>query len=520
MSAAATKPSSQADVVRHIGDRPLTIDDVVALSRGAKRPALSREVIARMKRSADVLARLHEKGDAIYGVTTSVGASVDTVIPPHRAAELSLNVLRMHGCGTGRILDEDESAAVLIVRLSSLAQGMSGIRPEIAERLVAFLEARVLPRIPSEGSVGASGDLTPLSYVAAALVGEREMSLNGEEVSARVALESLGIAPMTLRPKEALALMNGTSVATALACLAWYRARRVARVASTISAMASLAVNGNRSHFDSVIHAAKPHPGQMLVAGWIREDLAGLPSEHEPFRLQDRYSVRCAPHVIGVLVDALRFGRDTLETELNGVSDNPIVDVENERLLHGGNFYGGHVGFVADSLKIAVANIACLIDRQVMLMCNPRENDGLPADLVGVTGPEACTHNGFKAVTIAASSLAAEAMKNTMPASAFSRSTELHNQDKVPMATTASRDLLRILDITEQVVAMGLLAACQAYDLRGPVNVNAERIHAVHWKVRDVVPRLEEDRRMDLDIKAVLELIRNDKLPLGVSDLP
>jgi histidine ammonia-lyase len=272
-------------------------------------------------------------------------------------------------------------------------------------------------------------------------------------------------------------------------------------------------VNGNPIHFDAAIHDAKPHPGQRRVAGWIRGDLASVPEGRAPERLQDRYSVRCAPHVIGVLVDALRFAQVTLETELNGVSDNPIVDLAGERVLHGGNFYGGHVGFVSDCLKVAVANIACLLDRQIMLMCNASENGGLPADLVGVAGPEACTHNGFKAVTIAASSLAAEALKLTMPASAFSRSTELHNQDKVPMATIASRDLVRILELTEQVAAMALLACCQAYDLRG-LEVGGP-LGDVHRAVRAVVPPLGEDRRMDLDIDAVLSLLRSDLLPCG-----
>lgn len=517
MNDRATHASSEVGAIRYVGEAPLSIDEVVELATGARLPALSHRVVERMRTSSDLVARLHEGGDAIYGVTTSVGASVSTVVPREHAAELSLNLLRMHGCGTGRILDEVESAAVLVVRLTSVIQGKSGIRAEVAERIVQLLKARVLPRIPAEGSVGASGDLTPLSYLAAVLVGEREVSYRGRERPALEALRELGMEPLTMRPKEALALMNGTSVATALACLGWYRARRVARVASTVSAMASIAVNGNRMHVDPVIHDAKPHRGQRLVADWIREDFEGVPSTRAPQHLQDRYSIRCAPHVLGVLVDALRFSQETLETELNGVSDNPIVDVEGERILHGGNFYGGHVAFVSDSLKVAVANIACLLDRQIMLLCNPRENDGLPADLVGVEGPEACAHNGFKAVTIAASSLAAESMKLTMPASAFSRSTELHNQDKVPMATIASRDLLRIVEITEQVVAMALLACCQALDLRGEGDEG--RVGEMRRAVRSVAPRLGEDRRMDLDIRAVLGLMRTDQLPCGEIDL-
>ena len=496
-----------------IGERPLRIEDLVGLARGSLRPALAKRARERMARSADILAGLHDGGSDIYGVTTSVGGSVGTQVPREHAADFSLNLLRMHGVGSGRMLDDVEAAGVVTARLASLANGLSGVRPEVAERLVELLDARALPRIPSQGSVGASGDLTPLSYVAAVLVGEREVSFRGEEIEARAALEILRMKPLRLLPKEGLALMNGTSMTTALACLSWYRASRLARLAARLTAMTSVAINGNAIHFDDRIHAAKPHPGQRQVAVWIRDDLRGARPVPSPAHLQDRYSVRCAPQIIGVLVDALAWARTILETELNGVSDNPIVDVENEVVLHGGNFYGGHVGFVCDALKTAVANVACLLDRQVMLLCNPAENAGLPADLVGVEGPEACAHNGFKAASIAASSLTAEAMKETMPASAFSRSTELHNQDKVPMATTSARDLIRILDLSEKVAGISLLAACQAHDLRGAPDDGP--LAELHRAVRERVPMLREDRRMDRDHEIVIRMMHAETIPLG-----
>lgn len=499
-----------------LGERPLAIEDLVALATGRLRPFLGLGARHRMQRSAEIVEALHARGEAIYGVTTSVGGSVGTEVPPEYAADLSLNVMRMHGVGTGRVLDEVEAAAVVAARLASLTRGLSGVRPEVAELLISLLEARALPRIPAEGSVGASGDLTPLSYLAAVLVGEREVSFRGEEIPARRALETLGLTPLAFRPKEALALMNGTSVSTALACLAWRRALRVARLAASLTALASQSIRGNPIHFDDRIHAAKPHRGQRRAAAWIREDLGDRVSAEEPAQLQSRYSIRCAPHVIGVLLDALEVGRETLETELNGVSDNPIVDLEQEVMLHGGNFYGGHVGFVCDNLKVAVANVACLLDRQIMLLCNPAESAGLPADLVGVKGPERCAHNGFKAASIAASSLAAEAMKGTMPASAFSRSTELHNQDKVPMSTIAARDLIRVLELSEQVAAIALLAGCQARDLRG---VSGSRpLDALHENVRAIVPGLVEDRRMDEDLARILDLVRSDGLALDLSE--
>ncbi len=504
--------------LRVIGDAPLAIEELVALATGQATAALAASARDRMKRSADIVTKLHERGGEIYGVTTSVGGSLGTVVPASRAAALSLNVLRMHGVGAGRLLDDVETSAVIVARLSSLAQGQSGVRPEVAERLIELLYAGVLPQIPCEGSVGASGDLTPLSYLAAVLVGEREVRFRGVERAASEVLAELGLAPLSLGPKEALGLMNGTSVSTALACLSWFRATRLARLASTLSAMTSIAIRGNAIHFDDRIHAAKPHPGQRESARWIREDLVGAGAAGEPARLQDRYSVRCAPHVIGVLVDALRYAREALETELNGVSDNPIVDLDAEEILHGGNFYGGHVAFACDSLKAAVANVACLVDRQIMLLCHPGENGGLPTDLVGVEGPEACAHNGFKAASIASSSMAAEALKQAIPASLFSRSTELHNQDKVPMATTAARDLIRVLELSEQVVAIGLLAACQAHDLRGLAP--AGRIGTVRGAIRNRVPRLCEDRRMDLDLQAVLEQIRAGVLSPPERDAP
>jgi len=503
----------RADDVRTIGDAPLRIEDLVALANGSASPQLESGARDRMKRSAEIVKTFHDRGGEIYGVTTSVGGSIGTAVPADRAAALSLNVLRMHGVGAGRMLDDEEAAAVVVARISSLARGQSGVRPEVAERLVELLAARVLPQMPCEGSVGASGDLTPLSYLAAVLIGEREVRYRGAVRPAAEVLDELRLGPLALGPKEALGLMNGTSVSTALACLCWARAERLARLASTLSAMISQAIGGNPEHFDDRIHAAKPHPGQREVARSIREALEESPGLPAPLRLQDRYSVRCAPHVIGVLVDALRHAREALETELNGVSDNPIVDLETESILHGGNFYGGHVAFACDALKVAVANVACLVDRQLMLLCHPAENGGLPTDLVGVEGPEACIHNGFKAASIAASSMAAEAQKQAIPASLFSRSTELHNQDKVPMATTAARDLIRVLELSEQVVAIALLAACQALDLRSFTGQG--RIGGVRTSVRVDVPRLVEDRRMDLDVQAVLARLRTGELTRG-----
>ena len=507
--------SADSSATLIVGASWLSIFDVLALARGERRATLDddpsyREKLAKARATVE---RAESEGDTIYGVTTGVGACAGTSIPPDLRGELPVNLMRFHGCGTGRILDETEAAAVVAVRLITLAKGHSGVRAELLERLCEFLNERMLPRIPEEGSVGASGDLTPLSYLAASLFGEREVTLRGHIMSASEALSKLGLEPLTLLPKESLSLMNGTSAMTAIGTICAERARRLARLASAITAIAVDVTHGNRGHFDPRIFELKPHPGENRCAGWIRADLEfgadiDIPP---PARIQDRYSIRCAPHVIGVLVEAINAAERTLEIEINGVDDNPLVDPERGEILHGGNFYGGQICFVMDGLKAAVAGVADLLDRQLVLLCMPETSDGLPANLVAT---DDVSHHGFKAMQISASALTAEALKLTMPASAFSRSTESHNQDKVSMGTIAARDCRRILELSETVAAISLLAVCQALDLReGGSQLRAPL--ALRDTVRKVAATVTEDRRQDRDIERVLGLLRDGSLPLG-----
>lgn len=508
-----------------VGPAGLSIEQVIRLAEGTAVPALLEDpqYLAFVARGAEHLARRLAGGEVVYGVTTGFGEDCETMVPGEFARTMPVNLMRFHGCGTGRIFDEVESAAIVAVRLAALARGWSGVRVEVLQRLIDLLRHRVLPRIPAEGSVGASGDLTPLSYVVAALVGEREVWSKGQVVDASSALKAAGIAPLVLAPKESLALMNGTSVMVGLGCLGFARARRLARLCASLTAMGSDVLGGNPAHFDDRIFAAKPHPGQRACARWIREDIEldarSSGSEGAPVRIQDRYSIRCAPHVIGVLVDALPWVRQWLEIEIAGANDNPLIDPENGEVLHGGNFYGGHACFALDALKTAVANLADLVDRQIALVCNPDTSGGLPANLVGRKGPDRPAHHGFKAMQISASALAAEALKLTMPASVFSRSTECHNQDKVSMGTIAARDCLRIVELTETVAVIGLLAMCQAVDLRAGENIH-RRARALHSAVRARVPMVDADRRQDGDIAEVLAMYRADALPIGEACVP
>ena len=369
----------------------------------------------------------------------------------------------------------------------------------------------LLPLIPSEGSVGASGDLTPLSYLAAVLCGEREVWRDGVHVPAAQALAEAGIAPLRLRPKEGLAIMNGTAAMTALACMAYARAEYLTRVVTRITAMASFALDGNAHHFNAMLFSVKPHPGQQCVAGWLRQDLPADQPPRNGKRLQDRYSIRCAPHVIGVLADALPWLRGSIENELNSANDNPIIDAEGEHVLHGGHFYGGHIAFAMDSMKNAVANLADLLDRQMALLVDSRYNNGLPANLSGMQGPRAAINHGLKALQISASAWTAEALKLTMPASVFSRSTECHNQDKVSMGTIAARDCLRVLELTEQVTAALLITVRQGVWLRcrlNPSTMPEASLQAMMDALSADVKAIEEDRRLEPDLRLLLDRIR------------
>ena len=491
---------------------PLSIEDVADIAHRRRRAVLGTDATfrARIQAGADFVARLLAEDGVIYGVTTGYGDSCTVVVPPHLVPELPHRLYAYHGIGAGRHLDPAETRAVLATRLVSLCRGLSGVGVALLEQLVALLRHDVLPLIPAEGSVGASGDLTPLSYVAAVLCGEREVLFDGLQMPAAQALAAVGLQPLRLQPKEGLALMNGTAVMTALACLAWQRADHLGRLATRLTAFNVVASAGNAHHFDETLFAAKPHPGQQRVAARLRADLTSAAPSRNDSRLQDRYSLRCAPHVIGVLEDALPFLRQQIENELNSANDNPLIDAENGRVMHGGHFYGGHIAFAMDALKTAVANIADLLDRQLALLIDGRFNHGLAPNLSGAVGERATINHGLKALQISVSAWTAEALKGTMPASVFSRSTECHNQDKVSMGTIAARDCLRVLELSEQVGAAMLIAARQALSLRQrlqPLQLTASPA-AMFDALCNAIDFVEEDRALDRDLHRLLQGMR------------
>lgn len=496
------------------GQGRLTIEDVAAIAQGAKATLNnSVEFTAKIDRGVAFLERLLKEEGVIYGVTTGYGDSCTVAIPPQLVEELPLHLTRFHGCGLGKILTHEQARAVLATRLCSLSQGVSGVSHDLLNQIVTLINHDISPRIPEEGSVGASGDLTPLSYLAAALVGEREVIYQGEERATAEVYAELGIQPIKLRPKEGLALMNGTSVMTALACLAYKRAEYLAQLSTKITAMVSVAMHGNDFHFDEALFAVKPHPGQQQIAAWLRDDLKADKPPRNSDRLQDRYSLRCAPHVIGVIQDSLPWLRQMIENELNSANDNPIIDGDNERVLHGGHFYGGHIAMAMDTLKTGIANLADLLDRQMAQLMDYKFNNGLPFNLSGAEGERKPINHGFKAVQIGISAWTAEALKHTMPASVFSRSTECHNQDKVSMGTIAARDCLRVLELTEQVAAASLLAATQGIEIRrrrGELDENhmSDRLKAICSSVLNEFEFVTEDRPLEKDLRQFITHIQ------------
>ncbi len=495
----------------------LAIEDICRIAVQETQIELSEEseFVNKIDKGAAFVERLLAEQGFVYGVTTGFGDSCSVSVPKPLTDGLAKNLYIFHGCGLGDYFGKQQTRAILAARLTSLAQGYSGVRYRLLQQIAVLLELDILPLIPQEGSVGASGDLTPLSYVAAVLAGERDVLYQDQRLPAENVFSQLNIEPLMLQPKEGLAVMNGTAVMTGLACLAYRRAEYLAKLTARITALVSVALRGNAHHFDEQLFKVKPHPGQCLVAGRIRADLHGAAVQNtEDARLQDRYSLRCAPHVIGVLEDAFPWLRQFIENELNSANDNPIIDAENELVLHGGHFYGGHIAFAMDSLKTAVANIADLLDRQFAQLVDPKFNNGLPANLSGVTGEAMLVNHGFKAVQIAVSAWTAEALKLTMPASVFSRSTECHNQDKVSMGTIAARDCIRVLELTEQAAAAALLAAVQGVELRGNTDYLNSRLRQTIELVRCYSPFLSADRAFEQELRETLVKIGEQCWPL------
>jgi phenylalanine ammonia-lyase len=529
MSATALSHEVSSRTLLELDGTSLTIQDALDVSRRERVVRLSEHAAEAVHASRALKEELIAREIPIYGVTTGFGDSAHRQIAPAKTAQLQQNILRFMGCGTGPAAPPEVARVTMLLRANCLSKGNSGVRVDLIERVLDLLNNDVTPFIPERGSCGASGDLAPLSYVGRALAGDGRVSAGGVTREASEVLTELGLEPFLLESKEGLALTNGTSFMSAFACLAVGAARELADLADLMTAMAAEALLGNRGHFNAFLFdGAKPHRGMITSAQHIRELLAdsGLAADSDELfegglngagfleldrQVQDKYSIRCAPHVIGVLRDVLDWVEQWVTIEINSSDDNPLFNVSGARVESGGNFYGGHIGQAMDSLKVALGNLCDLIDRQLELVVDEKFNRGLTANLIPrfeASHPEAGLHHGFKGMQLCSSAMTAEAMHLCAPTTIHSRSTEAHNQDKVSMGTIAARDARSIVELAQNVAAVHLMACCQALELRGVEQAGTRTQQAVRL-VREHVPFLDRDRYVDVDIATTVALIQS-----------
>jgi phenylalanine ammonia-lyase len=524
-----------------LGSDTLTTAAVAEFARQPARTGLRLDPAAavRMDRSVGLMRDLIARSQPIYGITTGFGDSCVCQISPDKVVALQRNLIQYHLNGSGQLAAPDVVRATMLIRANCLARGYSGVRRDVLRLLLDAMRNDILPLIPERGSVGASGDLVPLCYLANALTGSGEVLFRGSVIQAARAMSDCGLTPVVLQAKEGLGLINGTSFMSAFAALAAYDAAELAIVADVCTALSMEVLLGNGGHFDPFIHAQKPHPGQVRSAARIRGLLAGSTLTRDDSQvlransslgdnrflllenpIQNRYSVRCAPHVTGVLHDTLTWVENWIDVEINSTNDNPLFDVDAGAVRNGGNFYGGHIAQAMDSLKVAVASVGDLLDRQLAMVVDEKFNNGLTPNLIPriTDDDETGLHHGFKGTQLAASALAAEALKSGNPASAFSRSTEAHNQDKVSMGTIAARDARTVVDLVQNIAAIVVVALCQAADIRGPERLGSGS-RAAYELVRDRVAFVDRDRRLDGDIAAVVELIRSRAFSAAIAGL-
>jgi histidine ammonia-lyase len=494
----------------------LLLQDVVAVARGDE-VTLSPAAEQRMLASRRVVDAKVASGDTVYGVTTGLGSLANVRLAPDEVRRLQHDLLRSHAVGVGRPLSEWEVRAMLLLRAHVLALGYSGVRPLIVERLLEFLEKDVLPIVPEQGSLGASGDLAPLAHLALPLIGEGEVSFEGDRMPGAMALERLGLEPIALEPKEGLSLINGTQGMLAVGLLAAERARALARAADVSAAMTIEAILGTDGPFDERLQALRPHPGQGASASNLRRLLHGSPivASHRSSAhlVQDSYSLRCAPQVHGAFRDMLGHALAVMEREVGAVSDNPIVLADTGEVLSGGNFHGQPVSVALDALALASVSLASISERRLYRLLDPDMNNGLPAFLVERPG----LNTGFMIVQYTAASLVSESKSMAHPASVDSIPSSAGQEDHVSMGMTAARHARECMCNAEMVVAMEALAAAQALELRRPLQPAAGTSAALS-AIRRVVPFLEADRALKADVDDIIELVESGELIAAVEN--
>jgi len=468
-------------------------------------------VDAGQKTVADIL----ERNDTVYGVNTGFGKLASVSIPSDQLAELQRNLVLSHSVGMGPLIEDDTVRLIMVLKMASLARGFSGVRWQLIEMLHKMLEADVLPCIPIKGSVGASGDLAPLAHLAATMIGESELRHRGERMPAADALKRAGLKPLVLEPKEGIALLNGTQVSTAMALMGLFAAEDLVNAALVAGALTVDAAKGSTTPFDARIHEVRGQPGQRDVAAAYLTLLAGSTirdSHLDCDRVQDPYSLRCQPQVMGACLDHIRFAAEVFARESNAVSDNPLVFAAEGDVLSGGNFHAEPVAMAADVLALAIAEIGALSERRVALLVDTNFS-GLPPFLVGDAG----LNSGFMVAHVTAAALASENKSLAHPACVDSLPTAANQEDHVSMATFAARRLMEMADNTAGILGIELLAAAQGIEFHAPMRTSDPLI-SVLAEIRARAPRLERDRLMAPDLAAAKDLVVSGAFNSAVSD--
>jgi histidine ammonia-lyase len=488
----------------HLDGNSLTIEQVVAIANDFAPVALTEAARARVLASRAVVDEFAARETPTYGINTGFGSFAEVKIPQDSLSQLQVNLLRSHAAGVGEPLPVAVVRATMALRVNVLAKGFSGIRLDTLELLVALLNRRVHPRVPSRGSVGASGDLAPLAHVALVLIGEGEVEGAGAVEPGSAALARAGLSPVALAAKEGLALINGTQPSTALLALAVADTERIARAADIAAALSIDGLQGSTRPFDERIHAARGFAGQVASAANLRALLSGsgINEAHANCgRVQDAYSMRCAAQVHGAARDGCRFARGVVETEANAATDNPMVFADAREIVSGGNFHGAPVALAADVLCLSLAQLATISERRSDRLVNPALS-GLPAFLTRHGG----LHSGLMMAQVTAAALTSELKTLAHPASVDTIPTSGNKEDHVSMSMSAASKAARTVELARHVVAIELLCASQAIDLLAPL-ATSPALRSVHAAVRAEVPPLDADRPLSLDIERISSLI-------------
>jgi histidine ammonia-lyase len=489
----------------------LTLAELAAIADGRELIALAPGAADRVERARVVVDRKAQGNEPVYGINTGFGALAETAVPRDALDQLQINLLRSHAAGVGEPLSPCAVRATMALRANVLAKGFSGIRRGTLERLIEMLNRRVHPKVPSRGSVGASGDLAPLAHLALVLIGEGEACVgdSGAWTTGLTALRAVGLEPVQLGPKEGLALINGTQPSVAVAALALRTAERLARASDVAVALSLDALRGSVHPFDSRIHAARPHRGQAISAANVRLLLEGsaINKSHEHCgRVQDAYSLRCAAQVHGAARDALGFVATTLATEANAATDNPMVFADEDEIVSGGNFHGAPVALAADFLVLAAAQLATISERRSDRLVNPVLSE-LPAFLTPASGLQ----SGYMMAQVTAAALVSEIKTLAHPASVDTIPTSANREDHVSMSMGAALKAERAIALASRVIAVEVLCSCQAIDLLAPLTTSP-RLQRVHAYVRAAVPHLAGDRPPAPDIERIASMIVDGSL--------